>query len=510
MRHQACVLGTLMLLLAGCQGTNPPEASNTSTPEASAQAREDLPSPISVPNLARQMGSLKAQGTKKYLYGDVMRGANPEDFFVQLERFAEAHPEFAGYNFGEKRDVLLIYLADANNHLDNTNLTAENPKLGQLRKEFLNMVANSKGFPVAFDEKNQPVDPAKLKVRFVKAEKPLHELYRYRIVMTELMYQGLVNLVNIDHATNKINIQVPDEKAWTVVQTAMQENNIPPGRVNVSFGVNTFTKTLFDTFNPPLGGVNIRFPHSDPGTAKNCSLGLPVRINGVASHLTAGHCTDYWAGGIYNHYIYQNANPIGYTYMYENPDPCSFNTTLVCMYTDSMFYSALGSFSLGRIAYTNYGLNSIVTQTDAYGNDAYWDVTSVTSMSGRMAAGTLLHGLGASSGFRDVIVTHPDTTATYDAPVGPDVFVQHLTQVSENSSSGLEVASCGGDSGGPFFQITGSQQAKFAGVMSGKRGETKWIQRQDGIWTPCSNIGLVSSAYDISWQYSGYPIQFHR
>ena len=137
-------------------------------------------------------------------------------------------------------------------------------------------------------------------------------------------------------------------------------------------------------------------------------------------------------------------------------------------------------------------------------SDAYYDVTAVAE---RVPNGDTVYSIGSTSGNRsatvtnwnfDVVVTNLDNTT----------YVEKGMEVVSNTSFG---ASCEGDSGGPWFQITGATTAKFEGITSSGDTPLLFRTRPDTVRPiQCNSRSFFSPVAQIRIAYPNRVFQFTR
>ena len=71
-------------------------------------------------------------------------------------------------------------------------------------------------------------------------------------------------------------------------------------------------------------------------------------------------------------------------------------------------------------------------------------------------------------------------------------------------------ASCQGDSGGSWFQITGTTTAKFAGINAASDSQINTKTRPDGQIVKCFSNGYFSPVAQIRIAYPGRVFTFIR
>jgi len=401
------------------------------------------------------------------------------DWFDALEVFANRWPTYAGYTFTADGSRLILFTTDNR---------SENAR--KMHDEFVELTRTSAGVPEIDGVGGNAVDVSTLPFTYQRAAFSRRQMNGWRASLRQLMYTGLVNKLSITDESNHLNVQVPGKEQQAMLMTFLQQQAIPREVMNITLGVNIINKTLYDTFTPPAGGVNVQFGTS----AERCSLGLPVLANNVPSYLIASHCSKNWGTSNDGTVLTQNATKIGD----KGPDNGFVNCDTSnpgagqCQAADTTIFTATGSFARARIIKTVGGTGSIDTGT----SDTYYDVTTVSE---RPASGVTVSSIGASSGFRDATVVNADTDVVYSGYTPPRV-IRRVIEVNRSASGGV-AAACGGDSGGPWFQITGTNTAKFLGITSGSSTDAPTKTRPDGLTVSCgytayfSPVAMIRVAY---------------
>ncbi|WP_216329398.1 S1 family peptidase [Deinococcus aestuarii] len=459
-------LATLTLLLAGCgrqattsqvEGTSPPDESTSPSLNSSQ---------------VDQSAVLPQASTKP-------------DWLVSLAAFSERFPTFAGYDFSLDRKQFIIYTSDNRSDLSR-----------KMRDELMNLIDSSSGFPEVTDQNGSAVTARTLPFTYQRVKYPLSKLNKWRGSSRDFMYDGVVNKLSIDFMANVLNVQMSDQDKKGKFLSMAAKSGIPSDAVNITIGTNTPAKTLYDTFTPPVGGVNFQFG----SPTDRCSIGLPVLANNVATFLTASHCSLNWGTSNDGSVMTQNAVRVG-TKALDNPLYSCSSTQYPqarCQNADTTMYTAIGDFYRGRIIKTVGGTHSIDTGT----SDTYYDVTTISERPGNNQT---VSSIGASSGYREANVVSYDTDLAYEGFTPPRI-IKNVVEVYKAISS----AACGGDSGGPWFQITGTNTAKFLGITSGASTDAPNKTRPDGITVSCGYRAYFSPVAQIRVAYPNTTFIFTR
>lgn len=407
------------------------------------------------------------------------------DWFDSLELFAKRWPTYAGYSLAVDGSKLILYTTD------NRSNSAR-----KMHDEFVNLTRTSLGVPEVSLPSGAVADIQTMPFTYERATYSRQNLDSWRAKLRQQMFIGSINKLSITDETNRLNVQIPNERERRDTIAFLQQQGIPIEAVNVTIGKNIASKTLYDTFTTPAGGVNVQYG----GFTERCTLGLPVLANNAASYLIASHCAAQWGTSNDGTQLTQNAVKIA-TKGLDNPfEPCDiYNPSRgMCQAADTAIFTAIGSFARARIIKTTGGTGSI----DTGSSDTYYDVTSVSERPGNTAT---VSSIGASSGFRDATVVNADTDVVYEGYSPPRV-VRRTVEVYRSSGA----AACGGDSGGPWFQVTGTNTAKFLGITSGSSSDAPSKTRHDGITVTCGYTAYFSPVAMIRAAYPNVTFTFTR
>ncbi len=427
-----------------------------------------------------------------------------KDWIEALNTFATDHPAFAGYDFSADRKELIFYLAEKRKgqKIEFDSEESRGRKLGHMRKEFLELIDRSTGFPEVTNGHGVTVNPRSLKLQSVKSSLSLADLNEYRATLQELLYSGKANKLSIDFAQNKINLQVNDEVSQQIALNFLRINSIPVELVNLTIDVEKPLKNVFDSFRPAPGGVAVYFGTSVSGVIliNACTLGLPILADAVEGYLTASHCSFKQGISDDGSVLFQKSEIIG-NKTFDSPLYACTNigSPTRCQNADVTFYKSTIPFTRGRIILPSGNTGSLLTTIAADGkSDAYYDVTSVAE---RVGNGETVYSIGSTSGIRSATVVNWDSDI-----VGSAGVLKNMVTAS-NTSFG---AGCQGDSGGPWFQITGTTTAKFAGIVStGNTQLPRRIRLDDSTALCYSNVSF-SPVAQIRTAFPGRVFTFTR
>jgi hypothetical protein len=339
MRKLQCSMYCIFLsaFLASCgQSSVPPVVQTDSTPDTSTQ--------------------IILQERKDY---DVPKPK--KDWIEALNTFATDNPAFAGYDFSADRKELIFYVAEKRKgqKIEFDSEESRGRKLGHMRKEFLELIDRSTGFPEVTNGHGTTVNPRSLKLRSVKSFISLADLNEYRATLQEFLYSGKANGISIDFAQNKINLQVSNKTDQEAALDFLRNHGISSESVNFTIGTIINTKTLFDSFRPAVGGVNVVYGSSNATTPPffACTLGLPVLIDTIEGYLTASHCS--LTEGVSNDgsALYQAGTIIGNKTLDNAFYACTNNgNPAKCKNADTAFYKSTIPITRGRIIFPTGGI----------------------------------------------------------------------------------------------------------------------------------------------------------
>jgi Trypsin len=431
-----------------------------------------------------------------------------KDWIEALNTFAKDNPAFAGYDFSADRKELIFYVAEKHKgqKIELGSEESRGRKLGHMRKEFLELIDRSTGFPEVTNDHGVTINPRLLKMRSVKSSLSLADLNEYRAALQEFLYSGKANKLSIDFAQNKINLQVNDEVSQQIVLNFLRVNFIPVELVNLTIDVEKSLKNVFDSFRPAVGGVAVYFGTSASGVVliNPCTIGLPILADAVEGYLIASHCSFKQGTSNDGSVLFQKGEIIG-NKTFDSPlYACTNNgSPTSCQNADTTFYKSTIPLTRGRIVLPAGNTGSLLTTIAADGkSDAYYDVTSVAE---RVGNGETIYSIGSTSGIRSATVVNWNSDVVVSAAVSNQVL-KNMVTVS-NTSFG---AGCQGDSGGPWFQITGTTTAKFAGILS--TGNTLLLKRTrlDDSLAPCYSNVSFSPVAQIRTAFPGRVFTFTR
>jgi len=392
-----------------------------------------------------------------------------QDWLEGLRTIASTYHAFGGYGVDRKNQEIVIYTANSyHGRPVNDNTDERGRKLGLIRQAFTHLMASSSNMPL-ITRNGEEVEVKGWKVRFQQTDASLDDLLFWKDALFLNADSNKANMLSFDMDSNKVIMQVPNESLRSTALENLSRLGIPDAKVTLRVGEIRATKTNdASQYRPVVGGVRVTMPNPQPGFVSNCTLGLPVLLDGtVEGYLTAGHCV---LSATSNNG--ERMSQDGYAVATKFLDPAFLScTTTNCgsisrsRYADAVFYKSDIGYTRARIIRTPLTQGTHTTLQNADGSDQYWDVTSTP---GLPALSEALINIGATNGYRSAAVTnqYADINIEYTSN-GQTVKVWILRTV-EVYNDGPGLASCGGDSGSPWFQqIPGTtNQVRFFGIQS--------------------------------------------
>lgn len=445
----------------------------------------------------------------------------------KLAEISRQYPAFGGYYADARTGEYVILTARSykGKAINEREGTERGRKLGLIRQaleEFLLVNAN-----LSQDEVKG------LKFRFQEAENSFGGLQEWRQQLRRYLGEG-ITLLYIDDQGNKLVVGYPGEnvaeepgvirvqdtalqaieaQAKAKTTSILQALGIPGSAYTLQAARPTPTATITKNLNtsnflPPLAGNRWDLA----GNVKLCTIGANVSYDGAPGFLTAAHCTrEIGNDPEPKQTAYMGATKIGV----ESYDPsaafaCFDNTATYrtrCRYADVAFMAYTVSSNRGRVVRTSEGADLTTTvfsdQTSTGSvNDPFYNVSSITPTVARPSPGTLLHNVGYVGGWKRATVTDNDTDTTYNDPIGNSTRNFTLLNAFLVSSAGVTssgVATCRGDSGGPWYKPNTDGTVTMYGIQSGGDIITSTVRNgQD-----CYQIAIVTPIESITRSFPG-------
>jgi hypothetical protein len=277
-----------------------------------------------------------------------------------------------------------------------------------------------------------------------------------------LAERGVV-YADLDEASNRLTIAVENAEAGSRARAVLKRLGVPDEAVLVrgSKPVRQLA-TLRDRVRPVGGGLQINF------SSFVCTLGFNALRSGVASYITASHCTDIQGGTEGTKHYQQDRFHANTLIGTEVADPKYFTggacpANRRCRYSDTSRgrYASGVSQTLGRIARTT-------SRGSIKGSLTISSTSPALSVNGERAnslVGQTLNKIGRTTGwtFGKVVATCVTT----------DVDLSDVTQICQTVvTAGVN----GGDSGSPVFAWTsGSSTVRLAGILWGGMDTTQFV-----------------------------------
>jgi len=268
---------------------------------------------------------------------------------------------------------------------------------------------------------------------------------------------------DLDEASNRVTIGVESADAGDRARTLLRRLGVPDGAVLVREARPVRpVATLRDRVRPVGGGLQINFGNF------LCTLGFNALRNGVASYITASHCTDVQGGTESTKHYQQDRFHSNTLIGTEVADPTYFTggacpASRRCRYSDASRgrYASGVSQTLGRIARTASRGSVTGSLTISGTNPAF----TVNSERANSLVGQTVNKIGRTTGwtFGKVVATCVNTNVS-------GTTITQLCQTFVNA--GVDA----GDSGSPVFNWTsGSSTVRLAGILWGGSGTTQFV-----------------------------------
>jgi hypothetical protein len=268
---------------------------------------------------------------------------------------------------------------------------------------------------------------------------------------------------DLDEAANRVTLGVENADAGRRARALLQRLGVPDAAVLVreTRPVRPVA-TLRDRVRPVGGGLQINFGNFV------CTLGFNALRSGVASYITASHCTDIQGGTEGTKHYQQDRFHANTLIGTEAADPKFFTGGACpadrrCRYSDASRgrYASGVSQTLGRIARTTSRGSLSGPLTISGANPAF----TVNGERANSLVGQTLNKIGRTTGwtFGKVVGTCVTTNVS-------DTKITQLCQTFVNA--GVDA----GDSGSPVFAwSSGSSTVRLAGILWGGSGTTQFV-----------------------------------
>ena len=278
-----------------------------------------------------------------------------------------------------------------------------------------------------------------------------------RITTEGLALPGAV-FVDLDEATGKVRIGVEHANAAAAMRGVLARLGIPEGAATIELAEPIYQlATLRDLVRPVVAGLQINFGQYV------CSIGFNATDGGVASMVTASHCTDRQGGVEGTDYYQPLASTAGSFLGTEVEDPKYFRNGVCpkgkkCRYSDSsrMAYASGVASDLGGIAQTTSANNGSLTIAGTL------RITADNNSGG--AVGTTANKIGRTSGW----TSGPITATCVNTAVSGSNVVQ-LCQTFVSAGVG------GGDSGSDVFAVSGDNATLLGVLWGGNSAGTQFV-----------------------------------
>jgi hypothetical protein len=277
-----------------------------------------------------------------------------------------------------------------------------------------------------------------------------------------LAERGVV-YADLDEAGNRVTIAVENAEAGGRARAMLKRLGLPDAAVSVRETQPVrLAATLQDRVRPVGGGLQINFGNF------LCSLGFNALRNGVASYITASHCTNVQGGTEGTKHFQQDRFHSNTLIGTEAADPTYFTggacpASRRCRFSDASRgkYASGVSQTLGRIARTTSRGSLTGSLTISTTNPAF----TVNSERANSLVGQTVNKIGRTTGwtFGKVVATCVTT----------NVSGTNITQLCQTFvNAGVDA----GDSGSPVFNWTsGSSTVRLAGILWGGSGTSQFV-----------------------------------
>lgn len=261
-----------------------------------------------------------------------------------------------------------------------------------------------------------------------------------------------------DEANNRLLFAVENERVIPGVRTALEHLGIPANAYAVEVREPIYrVATLRDRWRPTRNGVQIHFGQY------LCSLGFNAKDGGLASFVTASHCTNT-QGGVEGTQYYQPVSSTDNTVIatevkdpvYTKGGPCPRGKK--CRYSDASLARYANAANASYVVASTSGANNL--SLDVTG---FWTVTGQDNTTANFTIGTQVNKVGRTTGWTQGNVTN----TCVDTNVSGSQITQ-LCQTFVSAPSGAVVVQ-GGDSGSGVFRISDGN-ATIVGILWGGNG----------------------------------------
>ena len=285
-----------------------------------------------------------------------------------------------------------------------------------------------------------------------------------RVTAEALPIPGAV-FVDFDESTGRVRIGVEHANAAAAVRGVLARLNIPATAAVIERADPIHQlATLRDQVRPVVAGLQINFGQYV------CSIGFNATDGGVASFVTASHCTNRQGGTEGTLYYQPLASTAGSFIGTEAEDPVYFRGGVCpkgkkCRYSDAARVAYAGGVGsdLGGIAQTTGANNGSITLAGTI------NITADNNSGG--AVGQTANKIGRTTGW-----TSGPITATC---VHTNVSGSNITQLCQTFvSAGV----AGGDSGSDVFGYSGGTATLLGVLWGGNSAGTQFV------FSPLGNV----------------------
>ncbi|MDB4890468.1 MAG: hypothetical protein JWL61_2323 [Gemmatimonadetes bacterium] len=341
--------------------------------------------------------------------------------------------------------------------------------------------------------------------------KPAKYSFSELAMLRDSVFEGVftampgINSLDLDERQNRVALGL-DPSSFSQVASSVRARLIklgldtgavvlfPEAQVTRTSGVRAATpgSDLSQPFDSLVGAIELQVINAQGAFYGYCSLGFPAVRNGVSGFVTATHCTPVW-GGSDTSTTWHYGTKIGDEYL----DPWRYSCGLnLCRQSDAVFFATPSGINLGVGLIAHTGVNS----TTLNSTDPYYIITSVDNNT--VVAGESVYKEGKTSGLTYGYVMNTCVDHSFNPWPG-----QYTTTCNYTSNTGV----AGGDSGGPFFSMSGTNEVKLLGLNLGTITGASVFTKVSRVLSEFGGSWSITRGYNLSAPSisgsvsSGYP-----
>lgn len=418
--------------------------------------------------------------------------AGPDGFANSDDRLAETfrkYPEFGGYDVVFSDEEKAEYMLLVAKSYKGTKLKARGEKEREQRlQEMQSLLRGYLAAEVALT--NEEADALVFKVQDV--EHAFGGLQEWRYDLRAYLGDGITSLA-IDETNNKLAIgHAADDSAGGSGQIdpsnletkermvkILRELGVPESAYSLEFSQPVTTSSVVKNlrtskFSPPLAGIGWG---KQANGGPSCTIGANVVYNGVSGFLTVSHCTEEMGKDPESRQrkAYMGSVHIG-TESYDPPSiskckTSKLQTAINCRYGDVVFMKYEVPSNRGRVVrtsesepYTITVISSRASNGSVY--DPFYNVSSTNPTVSRPQKGTILYNVGQTGGWKRAVVSETNVNI-YIGVEGKSIdkfMLLGAFSVLASGASNGGIATCRGDSGGPWYSKNADETVTFHGI----------------------------------------------